>query len=524
MVLESWSSALSLDLAFTACAGVLFILFVAFLWKSRPKYIKGLPRLRSSSLVLGDTLASIRNLHRLHDFLLEQCEQLGDTYCLSVPFSTSAIVTRSPKNIEYILKTNFDNFQKGDRFREMLGDLLGRGIFAVDGQEWREKRKTASHMFSEKVLREDMTAMFHRHGATLLSVLAECARAGQVVDLQDMFFRFTLDSIAEIAFGQNLDALHCPKHPFAVAFDRAQHLCARRSISPPFIWKTLKCFQCGEEREITRHCRFLRAFCTEMARKRLAEGESRLRRFPDLLSRFISEARDRGEELSDDYLCDTVLNFMVAGRDTTACLLSWSCFELCKHPETEPALLEELARMRAENCASHNPRDPLAFWAPTYEQCHRMTCMEAFLREALRLHPSVPIDPKFTVAPCVLPDGNVEIPAGTMVNYFIAGMAHSKAIWGPDASQFRPERWLDGSCSPSQFDYPVFNAGPRLCLGQHVALLEAKMAFAALLNRFQLSSRLVERDREPLYQVSIVMPLKHGMPVMLSERGGAASV
>ena len=124
-------------------------------------------------------------------------------------------MTTNPAQVEYILKTRFENFPKGEYIYDILHDLFGDGIFAVDGEKWTAQRKTASHMFAAREFREvtfnfklglpinmrrrhalpplqNIMVVFHRHGAELMRILGRHADSGEPLDLQDLFYRFTL--------------------------------------------------------------------------------------------------------------------------------------------------------------------------------------------------------------------------------------------------------------------------------------------------------------------------------------------
>ena len=130
-----------------------------------------------------------------------------------------AINIVSPENVEYILKTNFDNYVKGG-LGELLDDFLGRGIFRVDGEEWRKTRKVASHMFTSRLLKTDIFQVFVEHGSQVLQILSRIAdKPDQSIDMQSLFYRFTMDSMIHAAFGVRVHTLQAP-HPFSQAFDK----------------------------------------------------------------------------------------------------------------------------------------------------------------------------------------------------------------------------------------------------------------------------------------------------------------
>ncbi len=147
----------------------------------------------------------------------------------------------------------------------------------------------------------------------------------------------------------------------------------------------------------------------------------------------------------------------------------------------------------------------------SYDKICELRYTHAVAMEVLRLHPSVPIDSKYAINDDVLPDGTL-IPAGAGVSYLIFAMGRSESIWGEDALQFRPERFLDAK-EPSQFKYTVFNAGPRNCLGKPLALMTMKMTLAYLLPRFDFKD---SNGHSGAYQWSLVSSMKGGFPVDVS--------
>jgi cytochrome P450 len=152
---------------------------------------------------------------------------------------------------------------------------------------------------------------------------------------------------------------------------------------------------------------------------------------------------------------------------------------------------------------------------PSFEQVRRMTYAHAVLCETLRLHPSVPKQVKHAVAADVLPDGT-HVPAGACVLYSSYVMGRSEAVWGADAEQFRPERWLaaEGGGAASSFCFLAFNAGPRICLGKGLAELEGVFALVGLL-RYRLQ---VVEGQEVTYVPTLTLPIKGGLKVRVGRR------
>ena len=143
-----------------------------------------------------------------------------------------------------------------------------------------------------------------------------------------------------------------------------------------------------------------------------------------------------------------------------------------QHPEVEQRILQEAQSIAADQSAL------------TYDQVSQLTYTEAVLRESLRLYPSVPLDPKCPSESETLPDGTF-VPRGATVAYNSYGMGRSREIWGEDALDFRPDRWLNTE-PKDPYEYPVFHAGPRECLGKRLAMVEVKAVVASIVKDVKL--------------------------------------
>lgn len=426
----------------------------------------------------------------------------GRTIAIKTPLQPWSVKTTCSKNIEYILKTNFKNYPKGIGFRERLQDLLGSGIFNVDGHEWFNQRKIASYMFTAKTFKQHIWAVV-RHNAHKLRNILEATPSGTQVDMFQLLNRFTLDTIGEIGFGKCIGSLEDPSSPFLRSFDRVQQICFWRFTLP--WWRLAKLLRMGQEADMCDHLGLVDAYSRSVVRElraALSEGKSSGVSLQDndapksFVGMFLEDAQKRGEDLSEDYLRDLVLNFLIAGRDTTAQALAWTFYYLCEHPEVEAKAREEIKDV----CGVHGA---------SYEDLQRLPYLQAVLQEALRLRPSVPMDIKYSLQDDTWPDGTF-VPGGSKVIYDIYSMGRDTAVWGKDAADFRPQRWLDMKESPGSFDFPVFNAGPRECLGKRLAFVEMKACLATLLPR--LSLRLAVPAEDIKVDTQLTIGMSSGLP------------
>ncbi|KAK8964410.1 Cytochrome P450 94A1 [Platanthera guangdongensis] len=408
-------------------------------------------------------------------------------------------ITANPENVEYMLKTRFDNFPKGKNFSSILGDFLGHGIFNVDGDEWRFQRKMASlELGSISVRSYAFEIAAAEVSQRLLPLLSSVSGAGPM-DLQDVFRRFAFDSICKISFGLDpgcLD-LSLPMSDLATAFEIASMLSARRAAAPaPVLWKVKRLLNLGSERELRRAIRLVNDLADEVIRQRRKLGFASNH---DLLSRFMASVSN------DKYLRDIVISFLLAGRDTVSSGLT-TFFLLISHNQHAAAGIHE----EIDNLISGE--------VPTYDELRGMHYVHAALYESMRLFPPVQFDSKFCIDDDVLADGTF-VRKNTRVTYHPYAMGRMETIWGSDGLQFRPERWLrNGVFSPeSPFKYPVFQGGPRVCLGKEMAIMEMKTVIVSILRAFHIEA-VDGGELRPKFAVGLTASLAGGLPVRVSRR------
>ncbi|KAI9343738.1 cytochrome P450 [Zopfochytrium polystomum] len=458
--------------------------------------------------LLGDVLTILPNLHRFHDFLTEQLaknrtdgERAGQAaggFAIRLPFTPLILHNADPAVVEHILKNKFPIYDKGPFFFSRTKDVLGHGIFAVDGDLWRVQRKFFSHIFNTKKFKEYVGVVFVEEMRELSDRLDEAADARETVDIQDLFFRFTLGTIGRIGFGDAIGSIR-EAPSFATAFDSAQNRMATRFLMPLW-WLVEAITPIGMQQ--ARNSRTIRTMGRKIVEKRLEyiKAGGNPDEFSDVLS-FMMASEDplTHKPATAGKLVEYIVNLLLAA-------LSWSVLMLHRNPAAKAALLSEIDRVLPEKDRN-----------PTYEEVRTsMPYANAVFHETLRLYPSVPIELKEVAADDVLPTG-VPVKEGTLVGWSLYAMGRSTHIWGPDAAEFRPERWLEMEAVPSPFVYPAFNGGPRVCLGKGVAELEGVFVLISLMKRFDVE---VLDEEKVTYGFSLTLPMKGGMRVKLARRQG----
>ncbi|XVE77004.1 hypothetical protein DITRI_Ditri13aG0027000 [Diplodiscus trichospermus] len=397
----------------------------------------------------------------------------------------------------------------------LLSDLLGNGIFTVDGDKWRQQRKVSSHEFSTKVLRDFSSVVFRKNVAKLANVVSEAANSNEIIDIQDLFMKSTLDSIFKVAFGVELDSMcgsNVEGKEFSTAFDDSSAATTFRYVD--IFWKIKRFLNIGSEAALKKNMKVVDNFVYKLINNKIeqmrnSKDDSSIKK-EDILSRFLQV-----NDTDPTYLRDIILNFIIAGKDTTAASLSWFIYMLCKHPDVQEKIVQEVK----EATNMKEVKDFAEFAASMSEESlEKMQYLHAAITETLRLYPSVPVDAKICLSDDTLPDG-FSVRKGDMVAYQPYAMGRMKFIWGDDAEEFRPERWLDddGIFQPeSPFKFTAFQAGPRICLGKEFAYRQMKIFSAVLVRCFVF--KLGDEDKPVTYRTMINLHVDGGLHVRPSRR------
>ncbi|KAF9916317.1 hypothetical protein BX616_004069 [Lobosporangium transversale] len=495
----------------------------AFLTTQRPdlkaskKAVRGYP-------LIGNLPTVINQRHDHLSYAYNYTAKHGDVIAITLPFFGQIIIINRPELMEHILKTNFDNYVKGNIFRWLLSDVLGNGIFVTDGDEWRLHRKTASNIFTTKLYRSLVEGAFRTSAHDLCQVIeTQCCLSSEAsespkevipIDLQANFFKLTLDAFAKLTFGIDFKSLTSSgPNEFAEAFDYLTAAADARLANP--LWFITEKFPGNRRRHQGAIATLDKYAFLAISSRHSETPEQKSSRPQDLLDYFINHKRDDGTTLTDRDLRDVFVNFMVAGRDTTAVALTWQFYSLMANPRIMKNIVQEI------DTVLKGSEDAIKYEVLMNE----MPYTKAVFHETLRLHPPVPKNFKQAVADDVLPDGT-RVKKGDLIGYSNWCLGRNKSVWGVDAGLFVPERWLVpdeqggspfGKFKPENpYKFITFNAGPRLCLGQTFAILEAMATTCILLQRFHF--QLVPNHPTPQVKGSVTLPMKDPLMTIVTKR------
>ncbi|EAY76187.1 hypothetical protein OsI_04120 [Oryza sativa Indica Group] len=459
----------------------------------------------------------VRNQHRLLEWsagVVAGCP----THTMSFNFKgfglIAGAITGNPANVEHIVKTNFQNYSKGEYVVSVMEDFLGHGIFNSDGDQWLWQRKAASYEFNKRSLRNFVVDTVRSEVVDrLLPLLTRAERDGRTLDVQDVLERFAFDNVCCVAFDEDPACLTeegmgtNARTEFLRAFNDAQNILMARFMSPvEWAWRAKRLLDLEPERRMREALATIHGYADRIVRERRERGAAGLARKDDFLSRFAATG-----EHSDESLRDVVTNFVLAGRDTTSSALTWFFWLVSGQPDVEDRIAREIRAVRA----SSGSTDAAAF---SFDELREMHYLHAAITEAMRLYPPVAMDSHCCQNDDVLPDGTF-VGKGWQVTYSAYAMARLEELWGADCEEFRPERWLDedGVFRPeSPFKYPVFHGGPRMCLGKEMAYIQMKSIAACVFERF--SFRFVGGEGRPGLVFSVTLRMEGGLPMRVKKR------
>ncbi|KAJ2929607.1 hypothetical protein H1R20_g7493, partial [Candolleomyces eurysporus] len=367
---------------------------------------------------------------------------LGPTFNLNIMYS-DLIFTTSPEHVKLILATDFQNFVK---------------VFARD-----------------RIADFDI---FDRHADQVLAVLKQRLREGHAVDFQPAFH--TPPNATYLPNGQKSPQKNAADE-FADAFLKAQEIIADRERLS-WIWPL---FEINKDKTAD-SMKIVNAYIEPV----IKEAVERKQNAPPQEKNVDDKEAEKEGCLLDHLLDvtmdpvvlrDETLNIMIAGRDTTAATLTFVIYLLSQHPDV-------LQRLRAEILEKVGPNR-----RPNFEDLKELKYLRAVLNETLRLFPIVPFNVRQSVNETIWPspvpsEKPLYIPPKTSVVYSVFLMHRRKDLWGPDAEEFDPDRFLDDRLKKyllkNSFIFLPFNAGPRICLGQQYAYNEMSFMVIRLLQSF----------------------------------------
>ncbi len=460
--------------------------------------------------VVGNTLQV--KLPQLHLDMERWLAEYGPM--LKVRLGRNDLMVVSDHEINSILfRDRPDGFRRPSQLLETVVEMgIKPGVFSAEGESWANQRRMVMASFSPTHVRAYFPALLRVTERLKNRWIKSLGQPGGL-DLQAELMRYTVDAISGLAFGKDTNTLESDDDVIQKHLDKIFPALWRRTNAVIPYWRY---FKLPVDRELDRSVQFvnqaIKGFVGE-ARERLRDPERRLRP-QNLLEGMIVAADEPGSGVNDDDVVGNVFTLLLAGEDTTATSLSWMLYLLTRNPEALRKATEEIDRVMGQ--APENLP-----WTP--EKMADLDFIEACAHEAMRLKPVGPFHVVEALKDTVV--GDVAVPKGTVI-FMILRHDNLNERCFPNAKDFSPERWLEqgapsGAMNPKRVSMP-FGAGPRVCPGRYLALLEIKMAMAMLLQNFEIEGIDTPDGGEAQELMSFTM-IPVGLRIRLKRRQAATA-
>ena len=468
----------------------------------RLRDVKDLPGPRGVP-VLGNLLQIDKQ--RVHQTVEQWSREYGPIFRFKLA-SRAFVAVSDHEVLQQVLRDRPDGFRRTAKLQATWEDLgLPSGVFGAEGDAWVRQRRMVMAGFDPTHVRAYFPSLL-TVSQRLHKRWQQAARSNSNIDLQADLMRYTVDAITGLAFGADLNTLESDEVVIQRHLDKIFPAIFRRVLSQVRYWRYIKLPADREvERSVVEVKAAIEGFVAQ-ARERLSANPD-LRAHPNnLLEAMIAAADTEGSGLNDTDVAGNVLTLLLAGEDTTAHTLAWMIHLLHENPQALKRATEEVRRIAP---------DPAAF---TPEQMRGLDFVEACAHETMRLKPVAPFFAVEALRDGVV--GDVRVPKGTLVwAVFRADSVSDKHF--PNAAAFDPARWLtDGSAGASSSAKRVsmpFGAGPRVCPGRYLALLEMKMVMATLLGQFDID-HVGTADGAPVREQLSFTMAPMGLRMRLRER------
>src|SRR5215468_598661 len=391
-----------------------------------------------------------------------------------------------PRDIEYVLVSNPANFTKSADYRA-LARILGNGLLNNEGKSWQRQRALIQPAFRRENILSYAPVMTRAARTMFTSWTGDESR-----NVHEDMMAVTLRIVAECLFGAEVTGVvERVGKAMQVVTDRFV-ADASQALLLPF---DLPDFLAPARRHaISDLNKIIKGIIWERRTSNQPRG--------DLLDTLLQARDSEGQPMSDTQLRDEVMTLFLAGHETTAIALSWTCFLIAQNPEVEAKLVEEIHEVLCDR-------------EPTLEDIPRLRYTEMVLKESMRLYPAVWGIGRRAIADCEI--GGYRIAAGTNV-FIFQFLTQRDPRFFPDPEIFSPERWREDpvrSGKIPRFAYFPFGGGPRVCVGASFAMLETTLLLAMIQQKFHLEL-VPSRGVKPV--ASVTLRPQNGIHVSVHRR------
>ena len=436
----------------------------------------------------------VRNIVRFANNQLELLRDLADRYGDVVEMKVLGkpwFMINHPDDIETAIVKNARIMGRDD-YTDVLQRALGLGLLTSDGELWKRQRRLMSQAFTPKRIAG--------YGAAMVAVtdrgLAPL-RDGEKVNLHQEMSRITMEVVAEVLFGASVSP-----EDVATVRESMETVNEFFANSPEAIFKLKAWVPTPRNLRMNAAVKELDRLIYRIIKSRRA-GEQR----DDLLGTLLAALDDEGTGMTDKQLRDESITLFLAGHETTALALAHTFYLLSKHPEVERRLFDELSSV-------------LGGRLPTAEDVRRLPYTERVIKESMRLYPPAWTIGREVMEPIEL--GGYTIPKGAQI-LCSQWVVHRDPRFFPNPEGFDPDRWEpERQSALPRYAYFPFGGGPRVCIGNHFAMMEATLVLATIAQRFRFE--LLPGQRLELKPSVTLRQRGPGLEVRVRERPRDAAI
>ena len=384
-----------------------------------------------------------------------------------------------------VLVEKASSFYKTRMIKGVLKQAVGKGLFTNDGDSWKQQRKLAQPAFHTKRIAA--------YGDVMVDYADQWAdrwHDGQALDVEHEMAGVTMQIVAKTLFDARVDHEGTTGRAVSTVLKTADKRLGRFVQIPSWI-------PTAENKEVNLATTHLNDLIKGFIDERRATGEDK----GDLLSMMIAATDDEnGAKMDDQQLRDEVMTVFGAGHETTAVTLTWAFYVLSQHPDVEAKLHEELDRV-------------LGGRKPTFADLPNLVYTDKVIKETMRLYPPAWGVTREAIEPVNV--GGYDLAKGALIMVNIYGI-HRDARFFENPLRFDPERWTpENEKKMHKYQYFPFGAGPRICIGNSFAMMEARLVLATLAQRYRMElaeGQIVEPER------MFTLRPKYGMKMVAYQR------
>ncbi|KAJ5292830.1 NAD(P)-binding protein [Penicillium atrosanguineum] len=407
------------------------------------------------------------------------------------------IILTSPKALSELLVTKNYDFEKPLMARQSLRRVVGDGILLAEGDEHKLQRKNLMPAFAYRHIK-DLYPVFWTKSAEMVQLIQQDIESrnsseDNTIQVRNWASRATLDIIGVAGMDHDFDSLRNPGNTLSKSYERI-------FVSPSLTTKILFVvamllgnmevvakLPTQRNKDIYEGGEVVRNVARQMIREKKAKMEDAN---ATIGFDIISVAMKSGT-FDEENLVDQLMTFLGAGHETTATAMQWAVYALCKNPEVQTRLREEI-RANLPSISEENPTIDAA-------TLDNLPYLHAVCNEILRFHPSVPSTVRTAVKDTTIV--GKDIPKDTILVISPEILNHMEEHWGPDADKFNPDRFMgpgkaNTGGATSNYAFLTFLHGPRSCIGQGFAKSELACLLAATVGRFHMELRYPDKKLE----------------------------